>query len=194
MDKDVLALLESLFGEGKLTLAEGQEMNQETAVAAIQALVASQATNQGEIDSLNEKVTNLTTERDSLQEKVTSLESKVSSLETMANIGKNYLTSLREETVETYRKLHGDQADESIINMLSAETTGVQTLISLKKDYTSRLNEKFPMKCAQCGSTNVSRASSAKEGEEGKKGETSNSEVTTRDAINSIYRTKLKAQ
>lgn len=194
MDKDVLALLEPLFGEGKLPLAEGQEMNQETAVAAIQALVSSQATHQGEIDSLNEKVTNLTTERDSLQEKVTSLESKVSSLETMSNIGKNYLTSLREETVETYRKLHGDQADESIINMLNAETTGVQTLLSLKKDYTSRLNEKFPMKCAECGSTNVSRASSAKEGEEDKKDETSNSEVTTRDAIDSIYRTKLKAQ
>lgn len=195
MDQTLKAFLESLFGEGKLTLAEGQEMTQDTALAAIQSLVASQATNQTQIDSLNEQVTNLTTERDSLQEQVTSLNAKLTSQEPLFNVGKNYMTSLRENCVAVYKKLHGDSADESIINMLNAETTGVQTLESLQKDYTHRLHEKFPMKCAECGSTNVSRASSAKEDDDEQGGEdkTQNKEVSTRDAIDSIYRSKLKA-
>lgn len=196
MDKELQAFLESLFGEGKLTLAEGQEMNQANALLAIQNLVQSQATQATEITSLTEKVTNLTTERDQLNEKITSLNAEVAVLKPQAELGKNYIASLREEAVATYRKLNGDQADETIINMLNAETTGVQTIKSLHADYTKRLNEKFPMKCAECGSTNVSRASSAKEGEEEGKNEeeakTSNKERSTDEVARSIYKNKLK--
>lgn len=195
MDKELQAFLESLFGEGKLTLAEGQEMNQANALAAIQALVQSSASQASEISTLTEKVTNLTTERDQLNEKVTSLNAEVANLKPQAEMGKNYLTSLREETVATYRKLNGDQADETIINMLNAETTGVQTLKSLNADYTSRLEEKFPLKCAECGSTHVDRASSAKEDEDGKKGnedEAKNHEHSIDEIANRLYKSKIK--
>jgi hypothetical protein len=59
--------------------------------------------------------------------------------------------SLRENAVATYKKLMGDKADETIVTMLNAETTGMVTLISLTKDYQARLEEKFPMTCAKCG-------------------------------------------
>lgn len=190
MDKELQAFLESLFGEGKLTLAEGQEMNQEAVLTAISNLIESQANSQAEVTSLTEKVTNLTTERDSLQEQVTNLNAEVASLKAMSTIGTNYVTSLREETVATYRKLMGDSADETIINMLNAETTGVQTLKSLQEDYTNRLNEKFPMRCAECGSHNVSRASSLVE--EQNQETTSNQELSIRDSVDSVYRSKLK--
>lgn len=192
MDKKLQAFLESLFGDGRLTLAEGQEVTQENALSAISALVASQANHQEEIDALNETVNNLTTERDSLQSQIASLNDKVANLEPMANIGKNHLASLREQCVSTYQKLKGDDADESIINMLNAETTGIQTLTSLLADYTTRLNEKFPMKCAECGSTDVSRASSVKEGEDEKKETTTNKEASVGDTISDLYRSKLK--
>lgn len=195
MDKELQAFLESLFGEGRLTLAEGQEMNQENALSAISALVASQANHQGEIDALNETVNNLTTERDSLQCQVTALNERFANLEPMANIGKSHLTSLREQCVTTYKKLKADDADESIINMLNAETTGIQTLTSLLADYTTRLNEKFPMKCSACGSTDISRASSTKEAEEENKEEketTTNTEAPVGDIISNLYRSKLK--
>lgn len=195
MDKDLQAFLESLFGEGKLTLAEGQEMNQANALAAIQGLVQTQATQSAEITSLTEKVTNLTTERDQLNEKITSLNAEVANLKPQAEMGKNYLTSLREEVVATYRKLQGDQADETIINMLNAETTGVQTLKSLHTDYTARLNEKFPMKCADCGSTNVDRSSSVKESNEEKndgEDKTSNQERSIDEIAHSLYKGKIK--
>lgn len=35
----------------------------------------------------------------------------------------------------------GDKADETIVTMLNAETTGMVTLISLTKDYQARLEE-----------------------------------------------------
>lgn len=196
MDKDLQAFLDSLYGEGKLTLAEGQEKNQETALAAITALVEASANHQAEVTSLNEKVTNLTTERDQLQEQVTSLSAKVTDLEPKATIGTTYITQLREEAVTTYRKLHGDKADDTIIKMLNAETTAPATVQSLLADYKTRLEEKFPMKCAKCGSTDVSRASSTQENEEnddkGGKDTTHNSERSISETMDSIYKSKIR--
>lgn len=194
MDKDLQAFLERMFGEGKLTLAEGQEMTPDNAIKAVIAMVEGSANKDAEIASLNEKVTNITTERDQLQTQITSLNAKVAELEPKATLGTTYVTQLREDAVATYRKLHGDKADETIINMLNAETTSPATLQSLTVDYKASLNEKFPMKCAECGSTNVSRASSAKEGEEDNEGKdtTSNSERSISDTVDSIYKNKIR--
>lgn len=71
--------------------------------------------------------------------------------------------------------------------MLSAETTGVETLVALNKDYTSRLEEKFPLTCSKCGSHDISRASSRKE-DENKKDETQNHEEFNAETL---YRSKI---
>lgn len=64
----------------------------------------------------------------------------------------------------------GDNADETIVTMLNAETTGITTLVSLTKDYQARLEEKFPLTCSKCGSKDVNRASSVTEDDtQGKK-------------------------
>ena len=90
----------------------------------------------------------------------------------------------------------GDKADETIITMLNAETTGMVTLISLQKDYQARLEEKFPMVCASCGSHDVSRASSAQESEDksGTKTEDKSKfvEKSTSDVLDDIYKSKFK--
>ena len=44
--------------------------------------------------------------------------------------------------------------------MLEADTTNVETLLSLKATYDAQVEEKFPLHCADCGSKNVNRASS----------------------------------
>lgn len=186
MDELLLAFLESLFGEGMLSLAEDQELSQETALTAVRELIAEHNTQQTTIS-------NLTAERDALNEQVTSLNSQVASLTAQAEIGKNYLTQLREEAVGTYRKLMGEDADETIITMLNAETTGVQTIQSLMNDYTKRLEEKFPMVCKSCGSKDINRASSVKENEEE---DTEDKEElkakSTSDIVNNIYKNKIK--
>ena len=182
--------LESLFGDNILTLEEGKEMNQETVVACIQNLVSSRNTLQTSVD-------NLTTEKTSLTEQISNLNAEVANLKEMATVGKNHIASLRENAVETYKKLMGENADETIVTMLNAETTGITTLVSLTKDYQARLEEKFPLTCSKCGSKDVNRASSiAEDDTEGKTGTedtTQNQEPSsTSSVLDGLYKKKLK--
>lgn len=182
--------LESLFGDNMLTLEEGKEMNQETVVACIQNLVSSRNTLQTSVD-------NLTTEKTSLTERISNLNAEVANLKEMATVGKNHIASLRESAVETYKKLMGENADETIVTMLNAETTGITTLVSLTKDYQARLEEKFPLTCSKCGSKDVNRASSiAEDDTEGKTGTedtTQNQEPSsTSSVLDGLYKKKLK--
>lgn len=173
-----------------LSLAEGKEMTQEEVISCIQSLVSSK-------NSLQTTVDNLTTEKSSLTEQITNLNAEVANLKEMATVGKNHIASLRENAVTTYKKLMGDKADETIVTMLNAETTGIVTLISLTKDYQSRLEEKFPMVCASCGSHDVSRASSVAETNEKtgtqKPATTSNAEAkSTSETLEDLYKKKFK--
>lgn len=182
--------LESLFGDNMLTLEEGKEMNQENVISCIQNLVSSK-------NALQTSVDNLTTEKTSLTEQVTNLNAEVANLKEMATVGKNHIASLRENATETYKKLMGENADETIVTMLNAETTGITTLISLTKDYQARLEEKFPLTCSKCGSKDVNRASSVQENDtEGKSGTqdtTQNQEPSsTNHVLESLYKKKIK--
>lgn len=184
--------LESLFGDNMLTLEEGKEMNQETVVACIQNLVSSRNTLQTSVD-------NLTTEKTSLTEQISNLNAEVANLKEMATVGKNHIASLRESAVETYKKLMGENADETIVTMLNAETTGITTLVSLTKDYQARLEEKFPLTCSKCGSKDVNRASSiAEDDTEGKTGtqgtdtQRNSESPSTKNVIDNLYRNKIK--
>jgi hypothetical protein len=182
--------LASLFGDNLLTLEEGKEMNQESVISCIQNLVSSK-------NALQTSVDNLTTEKNSLTEQVTNLNAEVANLKEMATVGKNHIASLRENATETYKKLMGENADETIVTMLNAETTGITTLISLTKDYQARLEEKFPLTCSKCGSKDVNRASSVQENDtEGKSGTqdtTQNQEPSsTNNVLESLYKKKIK--
>lgn len=186
MNKELREFLEKLFGDNMLSLSEGQEITAEIALSAVKNLVSSKS-------DLETKVANLTTEKASLSEQIANKDTQIANLNEMATVGKNHIASLRETTVANYKKLMGDAVDETIVTMLNAETTGLQTLISLNKDYSARLEEKFPLHCAKCGSHDISRASSVQETEEPKKdGTTQNSEPKgTADVINGLYKSKM---
>lgn len=184
MNKELKEFLEKLFGDNLLSLAEGQEVSTELALSAVKSLVSDKS-------SLETKVTNLTTEKDQLTEQITQKDAEIANLTAMSTVGKNYIASLREEVVGNYKKLKGDKVDETIVTMLNAETTGLQTLISLNKDYKAQLEEKFPLTCSKCGSHDVTRSSSVVEDPK-KDDTTSNSEVpSTNDVIGSLYRQKM---
>ena len=192
MNEELQKFLESLFGDNMLTLEEGKEMNQENVIACIQTLVSSR-------NELQTSVDNLTTEKTSLTEQITNLNAEVANLKEMATVGKNHIASLRENAVETYKKLMGDKVDETIVTMLNAETTGITTLISLTKDYQARLEEKFPLTCSKCGSKDVNRASSiAEDDTEGKTGtqgtdtQRNSESPSTKNVIDNLYRNKIK--
>ena len=177
--------LESLYGDNMLSLAEGQEKTAEVALQMVKDLVHGK-------NDLQAKVDNLTTEKNTLAEQVSNKEAEIANLTAMATVGKNHIASLRETTVANYKKLKGDAADETIITMLNAETTGLQTLISLNKDYQAQLDEKFPLTCSHCGSHDISRGSSVQEPDKNDPDTTHNSEVSsTNDVIEDLYNKKM---
>ena len=140
---------ESLIDNNIISLSEGVELNEETVIQSLTELLAASNSKDSQITSLNEKVANL--------------EASVQQLTPLYQVGVEYVKSLREETVNTYNKLKGSDADSTIINMLNAETTGIATVRSLKEEFQAQLEQKFPMKCSKCGSSDISRASSAAE-------------------------------
>ena len=177
--------LESLYGDNMLSLAEGQEKTAEVALQMVKDLVHGK-------NDLQAKVDNLTTEKNTLAEQVSNKEAEIANLTAMATVGKNHIASLRETTVANYKKLKGDAADETIITMLNAETTGLQTLISLNKDYQAQLEEKFPLTCSHCGSHDISRGSSVQEPDKNDPDTTHNAEVSsTNDVIEDLYNKKM---
>lgn len=177
--------LESLYGDNMLSLAEGQEKTAEVALQMVKDLVHGK-------NDLQAKVDNLTTEKNTLAEQVSNKEAEIANLTAMATVGKNHIASLRETTVANYKKLKGDAADETIITMLNAETTGLQTLISLNKDYQAQLEEKFPLTCSHCGSHDISRGSSVQEPNKKDPDTAHNSEVSsTNDVIEDLYNKKM---
>ena len=185
MDKELKEFLEKLFGKDMLTLSEGKEASPEEALYLIQKIVSDKA-------SLTDTVNDLTKEKAELEEKISNLEAEKTSLTEQANLGKTYISKLREEACNNYRKLMGDsfKEDDAIYVMLKAENTPVVTLEGLNKTYAQKLEEAYPMHCNHCGSKDVSRASSVEDSE--KKEVTSNKEnpVDTAKAAANIFSRK----
>ena len=146
--------IEAITASGMLQLAEGTEKNTENVTSALKAVIADR-------DQLKTQKETLESDKASLTDQITNLNAEIANLKEMATVGKNHIASLRESVVANYKKLKGDQVDETIVTMLNSETTGMATLISLNKEYQTQLEEKFPLTCAKCGSHEVSRASSA---------------------------------
>ena len=76
------------------------------------------------------------------------------------------MKSLQESTVETYKKIYGEKADEAIVTLITG-TSDVAQLTALKKTYDAELEKQFPLTCSAWGSHDVTRASSQAEDEEG---------------------------
>lgn len=183
MNQELKEFLEKLFGENMLQLGEGQEASTELALQLVKTSIA-------DVTSLKEQITIKDTEITNLKASVAQKDTEIANLNEMATVGKNHIASLRESTVGTYKKLAGEHVDETIVTMINAETTGLQTLLSLKKDYEARLEEKFPLHCAKCGSHDINRASSAEEKHDDT---TQNQEQPneTQAALDTLYRSKI---
>ena len=183
MNQELKEFLEKLFGENMLQLEEGKEVSTELALQLVKGCVSN-------VTSLQEQITTKDTEIANLKASIASKDTEIANLNELATVGKNHIANLRESTVTTYKKLAGDQVDETIVTMINAETTGLQTLLSLKKDYEARLDEKFPLHCAKCGSHDINRASSAEESHDDT---TNNNEqpIATETALDTLYRSKI---
>lgn len=151
---EVEKFLEQLFGQDMLSLAEGSTPTVELALSQIKDIIS-------ENQSLSEAKTKAEGEVTSLKDEVDSLKETIKLNEKMVSLGEAHLKDVREATIASYKKtVDEDKADANILSLLEADTTNVETLLSLKATYDAQVEEKFPLHCADCGSKNVNRASS----------------------------------
>ena len=173
--------LDQLFSDGVLSLAEGSTPSMEVALSQVKDLVVAKNSLIQEKAKADQKISEL-------QGEVTSLKEQISANQAMVNIGTSHLSEVRSSAIASYKKLYGDdKVDQNILALLEADSTNIETLLSLKATYDAQLDEKFPMRCAKCGSHDVSRASSSIQGNDPEDGTMKNSENNgVFDTINSI--------
>lgn len=173
--------LDQLFSDGVLSLAEGSTPSIEVALSQVKDLVVAKNSLTQEKAKADQKISEL-------QGEVTSLKEQISANQAMVNIGTSHLSEVRSSAIASYKKLYGDdKVDQNILALLEADSTNIETLLSLKATYDAQLDEKFPMRCAKCGSHDVSRASSSTQGNDPEDGTMKNSENNgVFDTINSI--------
>lgn len=173
--------LDQLFSDGVLSLAEGSTPSMEVALSQVKDLVVAKNSLTQEKAKADQKISEL-------QGEVTSLKEQISANQAMVNIGTSHLSEVRSSAIASYKKLYGDdKVDQNILALLEADSTNIETLLSLKATYDAQLDEKFPMRCAKCGSHDVSRASSSTQGNDPEDGTMKNSENNgVFDTINSI--------
>lgn len=173
--------LDQLFSDGVLSLAEGSTPSIEVALSQVKDLVVAKNSLTQEKAKADQKISEL-------QGEVTSLKEQISANQAMVNIGTNHLSEVRSSAIASYKKLYGDdKVDQNILALLEADSTNIETLLSLKATYDAQLDEKFPMRCDKCGSHDVSRASSSNQGNDPEDGTMKNSENNgVFDTINSI--------
>lgn len=159
MNDELKQFLESLFGNGMLSLGEGKSPTSEEVVSCIKSLVTSKSNLETEVTSLKES-------KEKLESDITSLKSQIEKDKPLVEIATNYLSEVRTKVTEDYRKLMDKDVDESMITLIS--NADLSTLKSLGNSYQVQLNNKFPMTCEECGSHKVSRASSMQNDTEGK--------------------------
>lgn len=179
--------LDQLFSDGVLSLAEGSTPSMEVALSQVKDLVVAKNSLTQEKAKADQKISEL-------QGEVTSLKEQISANQAMVNIGTSHLSEVRSSAVASYKKLYGDdKVDQNILALLEADSTNIETLLSLKATYDAQLDEKFPMRCAKCGSHDVSRASSSIQGNDPEDGTMKNSENNSVfDTVSSIAYKKNK--
>lgn len=184
MNEELKAFLQSLFGTGLLTLSEGSEPTQEIVVSALKELISSKT-------SLTTSLSNITTERDNLLSEVKTLKDSIEGNKNLVTIGTQHLSDVRKEVTENYKKLMGeDKIDEGMITLIAS--ADITTLTSLGSSYKTQLEDKFPLSCSDCGSSNVNRSSSVSGS--GKDDDTQGNKkevLSNSDVINRLRKSKM---
>lgn len=176
---DLMSLTE-LYKILNLELKEGENPTEAKVREVVTSLLS-------EVSDLREKASNHENVVNSLNDEIGKLNDQLKAQTSLVEYANKSIASLRESALENYKKLNGEKADQAILDLIANESTTPSVLASLNNSYTQQLEERFPMKCAKCGSHEISRASSVAE-EENKDEEVH----SVADAINSILEKRKK--
>jgi FtsZ-binding cell division protein ZapB len=110
-----------------------------------------------EIETLTKEKNTLVTEKATLTTERDNLKTENAAFTANAETFTQLTESTRAEAERLYSLCKGDKKDQTIIDMI--KTSDLRTSASFVKQYQAEADEKFPEKCTDCGSTNLSRTS-----------------------------------
>lgn len=99
---------------------------------------------QSDIEKLNKSIEDLSFKNESLMH--------------LAELGKNYLSDQRQETIRLYKLAKSDHVSAAILSTL--EKADLETIQAFQNEFKQEVEDKFPATCADCGSKKISRRSS----------------------------------
>ena len=106
------------------------------------------------------EISQLKKDKDSLEKKNQSLTDENTTLkegETFIEVGKAHLQKVREEAVKFYSTVKGEAKDPKIIALI--EGSDLDVAESFLKEYKEVMEERVPLTCQKCKSTDIQRAS-----------------------------------
>jgi len=90
------------------------------------------------------------------------IQNKINALELKAGVADKALTTLRENTLASYKIVVGDKEDANMVKLI--ETADYDIALALGEQYGAQAEEKFELTCTKCGSHDVTRASASPKG------------------------------
>jgi len=148
----LLQLAQQLGLTGYESLSE--EALQSKVTEKLQEIVSARTTAETSLQQANTQVENLNAQVTQLQEAAKG----APNVTELTQFRDGFITKLRDEVIGLYNKLMGDKAIEQVLTSLK-ESNDIKSLEAFKIQYQAQLEEKYPMSCKKCGSTEVNRAS-----------------------------------
>lgn len=147
------------------------------------------------ITNLNSEKDRLEIENSQLSDDKSNLESELQTAKGNNDSAEQILKNTKAEAVRLYKLAKGEDADETIVNLIN-NTSDLETVKSFLLQYQGETEEEFAGKCDECGSTKVTRmsAQTTKDGLVAGKGpdeEEESSEKTNLEVADSL-KTKFK--
>ena len=103
-------------------------------------------------------ISKLTGQLDEANNNIATLESKIKEMEPTAELGKKYLEDERAEATRLCKLVKGENINEAILKTL--ENGDLDLVQAWKEEFRKESEDKYPAKCARCGSTQIARQSS----------------------------------
>lgn len=176
MNKEFLMTLAAIMG---VTLANTEEPG-ETELQLIQGeiskLVALNKTNETSLADNGVQLARLVAIENSYNEEKAALAESVA----LKAFKDNQTTELRKKVNSQYKTLSGKTFKETDAIKKLIDTAPYETLVALDIQQTTQMEDKFPLKCGECGSQKVTRSSVTQSNEDSESVDTSNSGIKSK--------------
>lgn len=134
---------------------ESDELTADNLVEKLKAKIKPET--EGADEDLTQEVEDLNTQLKDKEKDIKVLKAELKTLKDNSQNAETILTNTRKEAVRLYKLCKGDNAEESVVNLLNSAE--VETVSSFLRQYQQEADEKFGLTCNDCQSTNVSRLS-----------------------------------